>query len=86
MKLFKSTRVCRSLVGATWSIPLRYVTLSAQLASVAYVAGIEINIPSDVLFFALSAGVVTGWALRVIDNLLNEFLVFAAISQIFKRK
>ena len=83
MNIFNGVRFWRSVIGATWSIPLRYVTLSAQLASIALVTGISIDIPADLLFYALTAGVMTGWAIRLIDNLLNEFLVFEAIRKKF---
>jgi len=83
MNVFNDVRFWRAVIGATWSIPLRYVTLSAQLASIALVTGISIDIPADLLFYALTAGVMTGWAIRLIDNLLNEFLVFEAIRKKF---
>ena len=83
MSVFNDVRFWRAVIGATWSIPLRYVTLSAQLASIALVTGISIDIPADLLFYALTAGVMTGWAIRLIDNLLNEFLVFEAIRKKF---
>lgn len=86
MKLFNDKRVCRSIIGATWSLPLRYLTLSAQIAAVMLVAGIDMQLETGVLWAALTAGVLTGWALRVIDNLLNEFFVFAAILKFLQRK
>lgn len=83
MSVFNDVRFWRAVIGATWSIPLRYVTLSAQLTSIALVTGIGIDIPAGLLFYSLTAGVMTGWAIRLIDNLLNEFLVFEAIRKKF---
>lgn len=86
MKLFRDKRVCRSIIGATWTLPLRYLTLSAQIAAVMLVSGIEMQIETGVLWASLTAGVLTGWVLRMIDNLLNEFFVFAAIIKFLQRK
>ena len=81
-----SRRVWRCLVGATWSLPLRYLTLSTQLAVMGFVPGVHIRMPLEVLFATLSAGVVVGWALRVLDNLINEYIVFEAIKKFFKTR
>lgn len=78
-----SRRVWRCLVGATWSLPLRYVTLSAQLLVMSQVPGVGVHIPTAVMFATLSAGVAVGWLLRIADNLINEYLVFEAATRLF---
>lgn len=42
------------------------------------------RIPLEVMFTTLSAGVAVGWALRVLDNLVNEYIVFEAVKRFFK--
>lgn len=81
-----SRKAWRAIVGATWSLPFRYITLGAQLSAMAMVPGVVINIPIEVLLMGMTAGVLVGWSLRVIDNLINEFLVFKWIKQFFKQK
>jgi hypothetical protein len=76
-------KLTRALVGATWSIPLRYITYGAQLSATAMVAGVHIHVPMDAMLLAMTAGVMTGWALRVLDNMINEFLVFEWIKRRF---
>lgn len=81
-----SRRVWRCIVGATWSLPIRYLTLSAQLAAIGAAAGAVVHIPPGVWLQAMSAGVAVGWAIRVIDNLLNEYVVFEVIRKCFVGK
>lgn len=78
-----SRKVWRAVVGATWSLPFRYITFGAQLAAMTMVTGVVVSVPMDVFVQALSAGVLVGWALRVVDNLINEFLVFEWIKHVF---
>lgn len=77
-------KALRALVGATWTLPLRYITLGAQLAALAMVPGVVVHVPAGwSVVTAMSAGVLVGWALRVLDNLVNEFLVFEWIKRKF---
>lgn len=80
-----SRKVWRALVGATWSLPFRYITLGAQLAALSMVPGVVLAVPMGVAMQALSVGVLVGWALRVLDNLLNEFLVFEWVKKVFMK-
>lgn len=78
-----SRKVWRAIVGATWSLPFRYITFGAQLAAMATVPGVVVFVPLAAVVQALSVGVLVGWALRVLDNLINEFLVFEWIKNTF---
>lgn len=79
-----SVKVLRAVVGASWSLPLRYITFGAQLAALAMVPGVVVHVPSGpAAVAAMSAGVLVGWALRVLDNLVNEFLVFEWVKRKF---
>lgn len=84
MQAAVTVKVLRAVVGASWSLPLRYVTFGAQLAALAMVPGVAVHVPSGpTVVAAMSAGVLVGWALRVLDNLVNEFLVFEWIKRKF---
>ena len=43
-----SRKVWRALVGATWSLPFRYITLGAQLAALSMVPGVVVSVPMGV--------------------------------------
>lgn len=82
-----SRKVWRALVGATWSLPFRYITFGAQLSALKMVPGVVIEIPLGWLMVAgMTLGVMVGWSIRVMDNLINEFLVFKWIKQFFKEQ
>ena len=79
-----TVKALRAFVGATWTLPLRYITFGAQLAALAMVPGVVVQVPAGwSVVTAMSAGVLVGWALRVLDNLVNEFLVFEWIKRKF---
>jgi hypothetical protein len=78
-----SKRIWRCIVGATWSLPLRYVTLYLQVAAMAAVLGVSWQVPLTGGAVALSAGVAVGWAIRLADNLVNEYLIFPAVKSWF---
>lgn len=81
-----SRRVWRALVGATWSLPFRYITFGAQLAAMGLVSGVVIDVPLSAVLQAMTAGVLVGWALRVVDNLVNEFVVFEQVKRFFTER
>lgn len=81
-----SPRVWRALVGATWSLPFRYITLGAQLAAMGLVSGVVVHVPAGTVALAMTVGVLTGWALRVLDNLINEFVVFEQVKRFFTER
>lgn len=79
-----SRKVWRALIGASWSFPFRYITLGAQLTAIAMMPGVTIEIPAGwLMVMGMTAGVLVGWSLRVVDNLINEFLVFEWIKHVF---
>lgn len=80
-----SRRVWRCVIGATWSLPLRYVTLALQLAAMGAVLGEVVHIPSDDWMQVMSAGVLVGWAVRLADNLVNEYFVFEGVKRFFNQ-
>ena len=78
-----SKKVWRCIVGATWSLPLRYVTLALQVAAMGAVAGAVVHIPAADWLQVMTAGVFVGWAMRLADNLVNEYLVFEGVRRFF---
>jgi hypothetical protein len=77
-------KVLRAVVGATWSLPFRYITFGGQLAALALVPGVVLHVPTGwAVVAAMTAGVLVGWGMRVLDNLINEFLVFEWIKRKF---
>jgi hypothetical protein len=78
-----SKKVWRCVIGATWSLPLRYVTLTLQVAAMGAVAGAVVHIPDGAWWQIMSAGVAVGWAIRLADNLVNEYLVFKNVKRFF---
>ena len=78
-----SKKVWRCVIGATWSLPLRYVTLALQIAAMGSVAGAVVHIPAADWMQVMSAGVLVGWAMRLADNLVNEYFVFAGVKRFF---
>lgn len=78
-----SRRVWRCVIGATWSLPLRYFTLAAQLAAIAAVPGVQLRVPTSALLYAMSAGVLVGWVLSLLDRLAVEFALFPAVRRYF---
>lgn len=78
-----SKKVWRCVIGATWSLPLRYVTLTLQVAAMGAVAGAVVHIPDGAWWQVMSAGVLVGWAIRLGDNLINEYFVFAGVKRFF---
>ena len=78
-----SRRVWRCLIGATWSLPLRYVTLALQVAAMGAVAGAVVHIPAADWLQVMTAGVLVGWAMRLADNLINEYLIFEGVKRFF---
>jgi hypothetical protein len=80
-----SRRVWRCVIGATWSLPLRYVTLALQIAAMGAVAGAVVHIPAADWMQVMSAGVLVGWVMRLADNLINEYLVFEGVKRFFNQ-
>ena len=78
-----SKKVWRSVVGATWSLPLRYVTLTLQVAAMGAMAGAVVHIPNGDWWQVMTAGVLVGWVMRLADNLINEYFVFAGVKRFF---
>ena len=80
-----SKKVWRCVIGATWSLPLRYVTLTLQVAAMGAVAGAVVHIPAGAWLQVMSAGVAVGWAMRLADNLVNEYLIFESVKRFFTK-
>ena len=78
-----SKKVWRCVIGATWSIPLRFVTLTLQVAAMGTVAGVVVHIPPGAWLHVMSLGVGVGWAMRLADNLLNEYFIFESVKRFF---
>jgi hypothetical protein len=78
-----SRRVWRCIIGATWSLPLRYITLAAQLAAIATLPGVSMHLPAHGLVQALSMGVAIGWAASLADRLAVEYCLFPALRRFF---
>lgn len=45
-----SRRIWRCIVGASWALPLRYITMTAQLAVIASVPGVLLQVPAHAIF------------------------------------
>ena len=82
-----SRRVWRCIIGASWSLPLRYVTLLGQLAAVAAVTGVtlQLDAPAGTIATAMSAGVAVGWLASLADRLAVEYMLFPAAKRFFTR-
>lgn len=79
-----SRPVWRAVVGASWTLPLRYAVLSGQIAAVAAVSNATDQIsPAASASLALSAGVAVGWAASLADRLAVELAIFPAIRRFF---
>lgn len=72
-------KLAKVIVGATWTLPIRFATYTAQLsATTAVYSG------TDSQLLSLTAGVFVGWLIRVADNAINEFLVFERLARWLK--
>ena len=82
-----SRSLWRCIIGASWSMPLRYLTLLGQLAAVAAVTGgsIRLDVPLSTLLAAMSAGVLVGWLASLADRLAVEYCLFPAAKRFFTR-
>lgn len=78
-----SRRVWRCVIGATWSLPLRYLTLAGQLAAIAMLPGVSLYVPDGAMAQAMTAGVLIGWAASVADRLAVEYCLFPAVRRFF---
>lgn len=76
-------RLWRALIGALWSIPLRFVSIPAIAASMIYAAGGKLTTNDLLTTEVAAAGVAVSVALRFLDNLMIEFAVFPALMRIF---
>ena len=68
-------RVWRSIIGATWTLPIRFAVFSTQLAAFTLTPGTDVE--------KLLAGVAVGWTASVLDRLINEFHVYPALRRFF---
>jgi len=71
----QSNKVWRSVIGATWTLPLRFAVFAAQLAAYGLTPGSHAE--------KLLAGVAVGWAAAVVDRLVNEFGIYPAVRRFF---
>ncbi len=75
-----SRPVWRAIVGASWTLPLRYVVLAGQLAAVTAAQSAQAH---PVL--VATAGVAIGWLASLIDRLAVELAIFPAVKRFFVR-
>jgi hypothetical protein len=81
-----SRPVWRAVVGASWTLPLRFAVLSGQIAAVAAVSSATGQLsPAASASLALSAGVAVGWLASLADRLAVELAIFPAIRRFFVR-
>lgn len=74
----RSRPVWRAVIGASWTLPLRFPVLAGQLAAVAAVQDATQHTGA-----ALAAGVAVGWAASLLDRLAVELALFPAVRRFF---
>lgn len=72
-------KLAKVIVGATWTLPIRFATYTAQLSATTAVYS-----SSGSPLWSLVAGVLVGWLIRVADNAINEFFVFERLARWLK--
>lgn len=77
-------RVGRALVGAVWSLPLRYITLPLVFWASLTAAGGVITADDLRPGLVITAGVLMAVALRAVENLLLEFALFPALMRVLR--
>ena len=78
-------RLMRALLGAMWSIPLRFLTVPAMLYASILAAGGTITADNFSAPAVILSGVFVGVVLRFVDNLTIEFAIFPAIMKIITK-
>lgn len=73
-----SRKIWRSVIGALWSLPMRYITFPLQ-----FTTALALISAGYSWFVAMSGGVVIGLIARLLDNLAVEFVVFETIKNWF---
>jgi hypothetical protein len=77
-------KLLRALAGALWSLPFRFVTIPAIVASMVLVAGGPVGAAQLLQPGVMLAGVLASVVLRLLDNLCVEFAVFPALWRMLK--
>lgn len=77
-------KLLRAVAGALWSLPFRFVTIPAIVASMVLAAGGPVGAVQLLQPGVMLAGVLASFALRLLDSLCVEFAVFPALWRILK--
>jgi hypothetical protein len=76
----------RALLGAFWSLPLRFLTVPAMLYAGILAGGGSITADNFSDPAVILSGVFVGVALRFVDNLTIEFAIFPATMKIITKR
>jgi len=77
-------RLLRALIGALWSVPLRFVSIPAIAGVMVHAAGGRLELANLVQPEVVASGIAVSVVLRFVDNLAVEFALFPALMRILK--
>jgi hypothetical protein len=79
-------RLMRALLGAFWSLPLRFLTVPAMLYAGILAGGGAITADNFSDPAVILSGAVVGFVLRIVDNLTIEFAIFPTAMKIITKR
>ena len=79
-------RLLRALLGALWSVPLRFVSIPAIAGVMLVQAGGALTAASLLQPAVVLSGIAVSVLLRFVDNVAVEFALFPALMKLITRK
>lgn len=79
-------RLTRCLLGALWSLPLRFFTVPAMFYAAMLVGGGAITPENYGSPSVILSGAFVGVLLRFVDNLAVEYAIFPTVKKLILRK
>ena len=79
-------RLLRALLGALWSVPLRFVSIPAIAAVMVAQAGGVLTLSGLLQPGVVVSGIAVSVLLRFVDNVAVEFALFPALMKLLTRK